>query len=93
MLLFYRIHLASPFPDDSGGGIATGLLWNLFLAFVPLIWSSAFQAASAGRRPILASLYFFLWLLFLPNAPEGGNMKPARTSKVSEARRRCWNAW
>jgi uncharacterized membrane protein len=67
-LLLCRIYLVSRFPS-SGGKTAVGLLWNLFLATLPLLWSSAFQSASARRRPVLAGVYFCLWLLFLPNAP------------------------
>ncbi len=46
-----------------------GLLWNLFLAVVPLLWSLAFRSASTRKRPVLAAVFFLLWLLFLPNAP------------------------
>lgn len=49
--------------------LATALLWNLFLAAVPLVWSAAFQTACERNRPILAIISFVLWLLFLPNAP------------------------
>jgi len=61
-LCSYRIYLAS----DS---LAIGLLWNLFLAAVPLVWSAAFQTTIERKRPFLAGGFFFLWLLFLPNAP------------------------
>ncbi len=61
-LIFYRLYLEHE-------SYASGLLWNLFLAFVPLLWSVAFQAAMARKRSALAGLYFMLWLLFLPNAP------------------------
>ena len=46
-----------------------GLLWNLFLAALPLLWSSAFVRAVARKNWVGASLSFALWLLFLPNAP------------------------
>ena len=62
LLIGYRIHLA---PD----GLALGLLWNLFLASVPLLWSSAFASAMRRGRGLLAGACFFLWLLFFPNAP------------------------
>ena len=61
-LCSYRIYLAS----DS---LAVGLLWNLFLAAVPLVWSAAFQTTIERKRPFLAGVFFLLWLLFLPNAP------------------------
>ena len=46
-----------------------GLLWNLFLAAIPLGWSAAFGAAMTRGRPLWATLWLALWLLFLPNAP------------------------
>jgi uncharacterized membrane protein len=61
-LIAYRL----TFPQAS---ISRGLLWNLFLATIPLVCSAAFQAASARNRSVLAGVYLFLWLLFLPNAP------------------------
>jgi uncharacterized membrane protein len=45
------------------------LLWNLFLATVPLLWSSAFETFIQRNRPVVAAIFFSLWLLFLPNAP------------------------
>lgn len=62
LLIAYRLYRA---PDRQ----AFGLLWNLFLALVPLGCSWAFQVARARRRRIAAGAFFFLWLLFLPNAP------------------------
>ncbi len=50
-------------------GLGYGLLWNLFLAALPLIWSATFQSAIARKSLIWASLSFALWILFLPNAP------------------------
>lgn len=66
-LVLFRISLGN---EDSGfGKSGYGLLWNLFLAALPLIWSSAFQRAIARKHWIWASLHFVLWILFLPNAP------------------------
>lgn len=45
------------------------MLWNLFLASVPLIWSAAFRSALERKHAFLAGTYFFLWLIFFPNAP------------------------
>lgn len=45
------------------------MLWNLFLAALPLIWSSIFQSAIARKHWVWASVSFVLWILFLPNAP------------------------
>ena len=46
-----------------------GLLWNLLLAAIPLLWSSAFVRAVARKHWFWAVISFTLWLLFLPNAP------------------------
>lgn len=54
-MVLYRLHLAAN-GDENG----TGLLWNLFLAAIPLIWSAGFRVASARKRPILAALCFIL---------------------------------
>jgi uncharacterized membrane protein len=61
-LLTYRIYIS---PDM----LSVGLWWNLFLAVVPLMCSSALKAAHENKRPFLAALYFVVWLLFFPNAP------------------------
>ena len=61
-LLGYRLYC-------SFDRLAVALMWNLFLAVVPLFWSSAFQAANARGHRVLAGFCFALWLLFLPNAP------------------------
>lgn len=46
------------------------LLWNLFLACVPLFASRLLQAAHAKRIPDIMQLGLLgVWLLFLPNAP------------------------
>lgn len=62
VLVLFRLYL-------SGDMLPGGLLWNLFLAVVPLFWSVAFQKASAHRQPIWQVVFFGLWVLFLPNAP------------------------
>ncbi len=49
--------------------LAIGLFWNLFLASLPLLWSAAFQSASANNYRAMAAVFFRLWLLFFPNAP------------------------
>jgi len=43
------------------------LNWNLFLAWLPLLF--AVLAVRWQKRPFLAMAMAFLWLLFLPNAP------------------------
>ena len=61
-LVLFRLYLGHD-------GLSYGLLWNLFLAVLPLLWSSAFQSAVARKHWIWASVAFVLWILFLPNAP------------------------
>ena len=57
-------------PDPRGmDGLAIGLFWNLFLASLPLLWSAAFQSATANNYRAMAVVFFGLWLLFFPNAP------------------------
>jgi len=52
----------SAFPGEPYGF----MLWNLFLAWVPLVFAVAF-VRTRGRR--LGVLLVAAWLLFLPNAP------------------------
>ncbi len=68
-LVTYRGYLAANMFVGAGEKSTHGLLWNLFLAGLPLVWSSAFQSAASNKRPALAGIFFVLWLLFLPNAP------------------------
>lgn len=44
------------------------LLWNLFLAWLPLALAW-FSRQTAPRSRLLAALSTFAWLAFLPNAP------------------------
>jgi uncharacterized membrane protein len=68
-LLTCQTYLMSHSVLSRGAKSTLGMSWNLFLSVLPLIWSSAFRSADARRRPVSAGIYFFLWLLFLPNAP------------------------
>ena len=43
------------------------LLWNLFLAWLPLIFS--LMVYRYRQHGVLAGIFTLLWLLFLPNAP------------------------
>jgi uncharacterized membrane protein len=45
----------------------TFMWWNLFLAWLPLLF--ALLAVRFWRRPFLLLIPAFFWLLFLPNAP------------------------
>ena len=45
------------------------LLWNLFLAVIPVLFSALAWLVSRTRWKALALLFLFPWLLFFPNAP------------------------
>lgn len=47
----------------------TFLVWNLFLAWVPLIAATCAFALARRRVGALAGLLLVIWLLFFPNAP------------------------
>lgn len=49
----------------------TGLIWNLFLAWIPFILAYFAHAISWKRSWVYLAIPFvaFLWLLFFPNAP------------------------
>jgi uncharacterized membrane protein len=51
----------------SGQHLYIFLLWNLFLAWLPLVF--AWLAVTWRQWPLLALLATFFWLLFFPNAP------------------------
>jgi uncharacterized membrane protein len=54
---------------ETGNHFYTFLLWNLFLAWVPLIAaSSAFALARRGVGALVVALVV-VWVLFFPNAP------------------------
>jgi len=61
-LLVYRMTIESDW-------LERGLLWNLFLAAIPLFWSAAFAWANDRSNRPLAAAFFMLWLIFFPNAP------------------------
>ena len=46
-------------------------VWNLFLAFLPLLFSDLLllKLKSKNRITTLSVFLFFLWLIFFPNAP------------------------
>jgi uncharacterized membrane protein len=49
--------------------LTVGLGWNLVLATLPLLWSTALKSAHERGQRVWAGVFFALWLLFLPNAP------------------------
>jgi uncharacterized membrane protein len=62
-LIFFRI-------EHTGSEYFLFLIWNLFLACVPLFASRLLQAAHARRIPDVLQLGLLaVWLVFLPNAP------------------------
>ena len=55
----------------SDSGRYTGLVWNLFLAWIPFVLSY-FAYAFSWKKPLLyfvLPVMVFLWLIFFPNAP------------------------
>jgi uncharacterized membrane protein len=45
------------------------LVWNAFLAWVPLLFSAKFEKHVGNNHTGKSLLFFFCWLLFFPNAP------------------------
>lgn len=63
LLLFIRIQW-------SGSIFYAFLVWNLFLAWIPFLFSILLsEAKSANRSRYLLLALFFGWLLFFPNSP------------------------
>jgi uncharacterized membrane protein len=55
---------------ESGSTNFTGLIWNLFLAWIPFVFAVAVYDRWRRHGPGAALLVFgALWLLFFPNAP------------------------
>ncbi len=76
LAIFVRLTIAAGFPIllvvarsiYVGQVTATFLLWNLFLAWLPLVFA-ALAVMAARRSLLLALLPAMAWLIFLPNAP------------------------
>ncbi len=69
MLLFWCAALIAVRIDRTGSGYYRFLLFNLFLAGVPLFLSTALRLANYLRTHwTIQFALFSLWLLFLPNA-------------------------
>lgn len=60
VLLYIRIH-------RTGFYLGFGLLWNLFLAWIPLFFALVARRLKSSRYTALFFIGF--WLLFFPNAP------------------------
>jgi len=70
MLLFWCVAMIAVRTDRTGSGYYRFLIGNLFLACVPLFFSTVLRIASHWRFPRTIQMALFcLWLLFLPNAP------------------------
>ena len=70
MLLFWCVCMIAVRTDRTGSGYYRFLIFNLFLACIPLGLSTALRIASHWRFHWTIQLPLFsLWLLFLPNAP------------------------
>ena len=50
-------------------GLGRAMVWNLFLALLPLLFGLAFRKCVQRENRFLTGVFFVLWLLFLPNAP------------------------
>jgi len=62
-LIAFRVH-------RTGTGNYVFLIWNLFLAGIPYLWSTVFRRLSkVGNNPLPQIICFGFWLLFLPNSP------------------------
>lgn len=55
----------------AGRTFLDGLLWNLFLAWLPLLFALRFSGLAGRPRPpwLWLGLYAVSWFLFFPNAP------------------------
>ncbi|SOE21380.1 Uncharacterized membrane protein [Spirosomataceae bacterium TFI 002] len=51
----------------TGASFGLGLVWNLFLAWIPLFF--ALLARRLSQKPFFKYLAMAIWLLFFPNAP------------------------
>jgi len=70
VLLFWCVCLIAVRIDRTGSGYYRFLIFNLFLACIPLFLSTVLRIASHWRLHWTIHLALFsLWLLFLPNAP------------------------
>lgn len=70
MLLLWCVCMIDVRTDRTGSGYYRFLIFNLFLACIPLGLSTALRIASHWRVHWTIQLPLFsLWLLFLPNAP------------------------
>jgi uncharacterized membrane protein len=70
LLGFWCVSMIAVRIERTGSGYYLFLVWNLFLAGVPLIASTSLRHANNRQSASLLQIGLFgLWLLFLPNAP------------------------
>jgi uncharacterized membrane protein len=70
MLMVWCVLLIAVRVERTGSWSFVFLIWNLFLAGIPLAASTLLQIAKAIRLPLaIQAICFGLWLLFFPNAP------------------------
>jgi uncharacterized membrane protein len=70
VLLLWCVWLIGVRVQRTGSGYYVFLLWNLFLACVPLVLSTVLRTLNRLEKRSFWQLGCFgLWLLFLPNAP------------------------
>ena len=70
MLLFWCVAMIAVRTDKTGSSYYRFLIFNLFLACMPLFLSTALRIATHFRfHWTIVLALFCLWLLFLPNAP------------------------
>jgi len=69
-LLAWSVALVGTRVVRTGSDYFLFMIWNLFLACVPLMASRLLRAAHRAKTPDVAQLLLVaVWLLFLPNAP------------------------
>ncbi len=70
VLLFWCVSMILVRIERTGSGYYRFLVWNLFLAGIPLIASTSLRYVNSREAGTILQLTLFgLWLLFLPNAP------------------------
>jgi uncharacterized membrane protein len=69
-LMFWNACLIAVRVERTGSGYYKFLIWNLFLACIPLVASTGLRVVRQLQFPLmLQAALLGLWLLFLPNAP------------------------
>jgi uncharacterized membrane protein len=69
VLSFAGLILLSLRVGFTGEGMFIFLLWNVFLATIPLLPAYYFSKYASQGRALLSTPWFIAWLLLFPNAP------------------------